>query len=307
MASLRRIARRILGRRGTFILRNLLSAIYYLFGSCENSKPEGITAMVCTYNEEDWVDISLLSIKDLVDEYIVVDSSTDNTSQKILELKEKHKLPIRLYRIGAGDLVSARNLVLKEARYRWILLWDADFVATQRLVEKVRELTRQLPKDKCFLVYWKMVLLCGTPLHVCRNRYHVEHWMFTWSSKLRYKWLDSVESLFAPLYLYRVIYIDEPLGFHLSYVRSPKRLAMKMIWWRFKREADEFMRRGGSLEEFALKKARELYGMDSLEELGRRFIREMMEELPMCDEPICELIPRQVIERARKLGILADD
>ena len=307
MPSLRRLVRKILGRKGTFMLRNFLSSIYYLLGSCKSDKPEGITAMVCTYNEEDWVDISLLSIRELVNEYIVVDSSTDNTPQKILELKEKHGLPIRLYRVNAGDLVFARNMVLEKAQYRWILLWDADFIATQKLIKKVMELISRLSEDKCFLVYWKMVLLCGTPLHVCRNRYHVEHWMFTWSDKLRYKWLDSVESLFAPLYLYKVVNIDEPLGFHLSYVRSPKRLAMKIIWWRFKREADKFMRSGGSLEEFALIKARELYGVDDLEELGRMFIREMVKELPLCEEPICKLIPRQVIERARKLGILIDN
>jgi len=39
-----------------------------------------------SYNEEDWIRYSLLSIKDLVYEYIVMDSSNDRTPEIIREL-----------------------------------------------------------------------------------------------------------------------------------------------------------------------------------------------------------------------------
>jgi hypothetical protein len=55
------------------MLRNALSGVYtYFLRSPDHvGKERGVTAMVCTYNEEGWVDLSL-SIKDLVREIIVV-------------------------------------------------------------------------------------------------------------------------------------------------------------------------------------------------------------------------------------------
>jgi len=61
------------------------------------------------------VDLSLLSVKDLVREIMVVDSSTDSTPVIINGLKYTYGLPIKLFRMRAGDPVTARNLVLKEA------------------------------------------------------------------------------------------------------------------------------------------------------------------------------------------------
>jgi cellulose synthase/poly-beta-1,6-N-acetylglucosamine synthase-like glycosyltransferase len=96
--NLRAIARRILGRRGTFLLRNTVSEIAFRIGYYEDprSRPQGISAMVITYNEEDWIEPSILSIKDLVDEYVIMDSSTDRTPDIIERVKSEHGLNIRL-------------------------------------------------------------------------------------------------------------------------------------------------------------------------------------------------------------------
>jgi len=80
-------ARKILGRRGTFLLRNIVSDLFYYTGFGEKiDRPDGIAAVTISYNEEDWIRYSLLSIKDLVDEYIVMDSSNDRTPEIIREL-----------------------------------------------------------------------------------------------------------------------------------------------------------------------------------------------------------------------------
>lgn len=93
------LVRKILGRKGTFLLRSIVSSISYGLGIYEyadsTGRDEGISAMVCPYNEEDWVEPSLLSIKDLVDEYIVVDSSTDRTPLIINEIKREYGLNIK--------------------------------------------------------------------------------------------------------------------------------------------------------------------------------------------------------------------
>jgi len=96
--------------------------------------------MVCTYNEEDWVDLAILSVKELVDEYVVVDSSTDRTPEIIDNLGREHGLKVRVIRVPPGDLVLARNTALKNTRFRWVLSWDADLIATPRLIKTVKEL-----------------------------------------------------------------------------------------------------------------------------------------------------------------------
>jgi len=305
MSSLRIIARKILGRKGTFLLRNTLSELYLLTHRGDDlvRKDEGITAMVCTYNEEDWVRPSLLSIKDLVSEYVVVDSSTDSTPQIITQLKHEFGLPIRLFRMRGGDLVSARNLVLKEARYKWILHWDADFIAKPELLELVSKLANELDHRRRYLVYWQMVKLCGDIYHVCRDVYHIEHWFFTWSSKLKYKWVGEYDSLIAPIYMYKVIFIQKPLGIHLSYVRRPERLFVKWIWWRHRKEADEYARNKGTLEDFARIKARELYGTDDLSDAGRKLINEMVSKLPPYNESVFGEYPNLLLARAKELGL----
>jgi hypothetical protein len=74
-------------RKGTFLLRNIVSDLFYYTGFGEKiDRPDGISAVTILYNEEDWIRYSLLSIKDLVDEYIVMDSSDDRTPEIIREL-----------------------------------------------------------------------------------------------------------------------------------------------------------------------------------------------------------------------------
>jgi len=72
---------------------------------------------------------------------MAVDPSTDSTPVIINGLKYTYGLPIKLFKMRAGDLVTARNLVLKGATSRWILHWDADFIAKPELIESVK--TRQ--------------------------------------------------------------------------------------------------------------------------------------------------------------------
>jgi len=84
--------------------------------------------MVALYNEEDWIEPPFLSIKDLVDVYIIIDSCNENTSKIIERLKKEHGLDIKYRWIPLGDLAYIRNLILARANYRWILHWDGDFI-----------------------------------------------------------------------------------------------------------------------------------------------------------------------------------
>lgn len=283
------LGRRLLGRRGTFLLRNFLAELNFMFGSYEDprSRPFGVSAMVCTYNEEDWVVEALLSAKELVDEYVVVDSSTDRTPELVMKLRDEG-LNIRLYRIPPGDLVSARTLAIKEAKYRWILHLDADFIFYDWAPKYLRKLIEGLDERKHYLIYWPWIVLCGDLKHVCSEKpYHIEHWLFTYSNTLKYKDLiidgKPIDHLIAPLKIYKVNYINKVLGLHLGGIRKPSRLAMKHLWQSFRDEYQKEVAKGARPEEFFRRKAKEVYGTDDLEEVGRKLIDELVKSLPLYD------------------------
>jgi len=278
--------RKLLGRRGTYLLRNFLAELNFMLGSYEDprSRPFGVSAMVCTYNEEDWVIEALLSAKDLVDEYVVVDSSTDKTPELVMKLRDEG-LNIRLYRIPPGDLITARTLAIKEAKYRWILHLDADFIFYDWAPKYLRKLIEGLDERKHYLIYWPWIVLCGDLRHKCGEKaYHIEHWLFTYSNMLKYKDLikgdKPSDHLVAPLRLYNVIYVNKALGLHLG-IRRPSRLAINRLWWMFRDEYQREVARGVNPEEFFKKKSKEIYGIEDLDEVGRRLTDELIKSLPL--------------------------
>ncbi len=308
MISVRVIVRRILGRRLTFLLRNCVSSVAYMLGFYEYADKTGrgdcITAMVCSYNESEWIVPSMLSVKSLVDEYVVVDSSTDETPELVRGLAREEGLNVRLIRLRPGSLSAARNRALEAAGCRWILHLDPDLVLYDKGVKVIKSLIEDLDKRRHYLVYWKYLRLCGDLKHVCANHtFHIEHWLFTWSSKLTYKDLKAkgkiYDMLIAPLHLYKTVFIDDVLGVHLVNVRRPERLAVKFLWWRFREEFTRLAEEGYSFEELAARKAREVYGARSLRELGLHIMRDLVRRNPLRDERVYPL-PRVLEEFVKR-------
>ncbi len=87
-------------------------------------------------NEEEFLEQCLNSVKDLVDEIIIVDTgSTDNTIEiakkfgvKVIEIKWE------------DDFSKARNVSLKNATKDWILVLDADEVIAKKDHERIKEM-----------------------------------------------------------------------------------------------------------------------------------------------------------------------
>lgn len=285
---LRVYLRRLLGRRGVFLLRDLLSSVTYSLGLYERpSRPDGVSAIVISYNEEDWIRYFILSVRELVDEYIVMDSSTDRTPEIIRELVGEG-LAIRYFRVPPGNIPDVRNKALSEARYKWILVWDADFVMFDEAVYYIRELIGSLKRDRHYLVYWPMVVLCGDICHVCSERpYHIEHWMYTYSSKTRYRYIGATDSLIAPLTLYRALYIERPMGIHIN-ARSPRRTAVKTLWHRYR---ELFEKASEDFERLAERLAERDFGTRDLEEIGKRIIESTVASLPLYREEVFGRFP----------------
>ena len=310
LLKLRTIARRILGRRGTFMLRNTLATILAPLLPCSDDygKEKGITAIMITYNDPDWIEPAILSIKDVVNEYVVVDSSTDETPQIIERIREEHGLSIKLYRMHPGNLSETRNFALKHTNYKWVLIWDSDFVANDN-IKLLREIIETIDRCSHYLIYFPLILLCVDFKHLCPNIYHVEHWLYTWSPKLRYARIGVHDSLIAPAYMYKAMYIDKPLGFHITF-RHPYRIAVKRLAWK-KPWTDEYLAKGLTYEDIAKIKAKELYGTDKLECIGMRFLMNELKQCPEYDEskygPLPSILKPYIKRYEKLLKELADE
>ena len=91
------------------------------------------------------------------------------------------------------------------------------------------------------------------------------------------------DHLIAPLRLYKVIRINKVLGLHLGGVRKPSRLAINRLWWMFRGEYQREVAEGVNPEEFFRRKAKEIYGTEDLNEVGKKIINEQIKSLPPYD------------------------
>ncbi len=63
------------------------------------------------------------SVKDIVNEYLLIDSSTDRTPDIAVKIGRETGIPVRIVKTDAKDMSVVDNLGLKHSSYRWILKW----------------------------------------------------------------------------------------------------------------------------------------------------------------------------------------
>jgi O-antigen biosynthesis protein len=82
----------------------------------------GISLCMIVKNEEDWIEGAVQSVRSIVNEVIIVDTgSTDSTPERIQALADKS-----LKLCWNDSFAEARNVSLSKAREPWILVLDAD-------------------------------------------------------------------------------------------------------------------------------------------------------------------------------------
>jgi len=139
---------------------------------------------------------------------------------------------VKLYRIPPGDLACSQA-ARRKAKCKWVLHWDADFVAFEYMPKYVRNLIEELNPQRHYLVYWYYILLCGDVRHLCSgNPLHVEYWLFTYSSSLRYSNVPYgggvvFDVLIASPTPYKAIRLNKVMGVHLVRVRSCRNMVIK--------------------------------------------------------------------------------
>ena len=96
-----------------------------------------ISLCMITKTEEDYLENCLNSVKDIVDEIIIVDTGSKD---KTIEIAKKFNAKI-FHKPWNNDFSEARNESLKHATKDWILVLDADEIINKKDIEKIKTLT----------------------------------------------------------------------------------------------------------------------------------------------------------------------
>src|SRR3989338_2511182 len=110
------------------------------------------TLSVCMIvkNEENCIERSLQSVKDIADEIVIVDTgSTDGTLAIVQRFTEKV-----LHFSWNNDFSAARNFALSHATSDWILFLDADEVIAQEDQQKIKKILADSASEKSAAAYF---------------------------------------------------------------------------------------------------------------------------------------------------------
>jgi glycosyltransferase involved in cell wall biosynthesis len=91
------------------------------------------SAVINCFNEELYIDIAIQSIYEYVEEIVVVDNaSTDSTVKVVNDFIIKNDLDKKIKFISLNEskqIADVRNFAIENASFEWIVKWDGDFCA----------------------------------------------------------------------------------------------------------------------------------------------------------------------------------
>lgn len=269
-------------------------------------RPEGISALVRVAGEEEWIEPCLASAAEFADEILILDNGAAPETRARIDAIARSVAP-RARRIDCVDvdLPDVANRGLAESRFRWAFLWDADFVARTEgsaAIGRLKAFLAGLDRRRYHLVCVRTLELAGDLRHrfpELRHRYDPH--VVTAGGPARYVW-RSVEfmpdrppfsyrllrdgapdrfrarydTLATPKY-YRVFRWGEPCVFHVN-VKSARRTLLRHFWLEWLAAG-----RPDSLEDYALRRVREHWGVADLDAAARRFTAEYCRGLEPVD------------------------
>lgn len=205
-------------------------------------RPQGISAILRVWNEEDCIEESIESIKDQVDEIVAVDTgSTDGTPGILARLAPKIK-NMKVLKFVSNIPWEFSNFTIDNTSFRWILKWDSDFVSIpgeDKGVGRLRKMVFGLDPDLYYYINPTLIELSGDFRHQFPGmRFRTDIEIFTYSDNVRYvpvrrrfvpnpaqfilppKYLPEAsdvefEGMKLPLH-YRILAFKEIAGFHVN-------------------------------------------------------------------------------------------
>lgn len=193
-------------------------------------RENGISVFIRLRDEEDRIRYSILSIKDFADEIIIGDNGSQDRSVEIVETLIEEGLNINLYKCPDMRINELTDFLLKKTSYRWVMKWDADFVARTTGEYSIVNLKRKLmnmDRNRYYLIMVSHICLAGDLFHQNPDELtHTEEYIYTNSDRLTFIHPGTCESLKSPKY-YTVINFDGYYSFHVDIKSADKMLARK--------------------------------------------------------------------------------
>lgn len=197
------------------------------------SRPSGISVIMRVKDEMDWIEPSIVSIKTIADEIIIVDhGSTDGTYEVLDRIRSDEGNLIKLSRRPDLDFTALSNHVLEQTGYRWVLNWDGDMVAHtsgDNDIRQLRERVLSLDSRRFYVIYLRLINLAGDLLHQdSAEMMHIEEYIHTFSEKARFIYTGCFEAVRFPRY-YRPLFWYEPYAFHIN-VKPARKMLLRYFW-----------------------------------------------------------------------------
>lgn len=224
-----------------FIVRGLVAPVYSKIVEDPKYK-DGVSANILTKNDV-WLREALSSIKDYVDEFIIIDSSNDLYYDRNVRLIKELKLKSVKHIRKELDIFSARVLSHSLSEYHWILHWDGDMVAFDSGENNISNLMNMIKglsgKHSYFEIFFPLVITGSRIDRVSIQGYQVEAWLYTNSP--RFQWVlkklgkggeASIERARFPLF-YRKIYLETPFALHLKFLFPVDKLVLKQVQYKW--------------------------------------------------------------------------
>lgn len=195
-------------------------------------RPEGISAVVLNRNELTLED-SLRSVSPIVDEVVVVDASTGEHREQAARICRGN--PKIKFIHMPPDYTEQLIIGVDASTQRWILKWDADFVATPQ-TKRLWELVKRLPPPG----HYAITFAVENQEPMDGRKLHREPYLFTYHPCLMRWRLIKLYNLFVtrrrgklpnrdpytpfPLF-YNKIHVNGVYAVHMNAEKLPSRLS----------------------------------------------------------------------------------
>jgi glycosyltransferase involved in cell wall biosynthesis len=239
----------------------------------------GVSAIVNLVNEP-WIEPSLLSIKDFADEIIVVDSSTDDTSEKVDKIKVQYGLNLKHIR-KMCDVRVAWQTALKYSEYEWLLKWDGDFIAYTPQINRLKTYLTTLRKEKYYFIEFPHICLDVDLFRINKsNPYQIEGWLFKFSPPL----FNLIERDPFPTF-YEKKFLNTVYVMHLRSIKSPLRILERRYMGLWKLEENK-AKYSDSFEEYVKVNVFKEFGVENLDKAAQIVYESLKEKVASYEKEI---------------------